>query len=61
MDGEKGDAALSGSGNVARIDGEDVGGHVGGEVVDDHREFSRENVRGGLGFDACEDLKHTRW
>ena len=57
VDGEESDAAFGG--NVATIDGEHVRGNVGREVVDDHREFSRENIGGGLGFDTCKDLSHT--
>lgn len=59
VDREERDAAFGGSGNVATIDSEHVGGHVGREVIDDRCEFSRENVGSRLGFDARKDLKHT--
>ena len=52
VDGEESGAAFGGSGNVATIGGEQVRGHVGRAAIDDHREFSRENIGGGLGFDA---------
>jgi len=60
VDREERDAAFGGSGNVATIDGEHVRGHVGRKVIDDRRKFSRENIGGRLGFDACKDLKHIR-
>jgi hypothetical protein len=56
VDGEESDAAFGGSGNLPTIDGEYVRGDVGREVVDDRREFSKENIGDGLGFDACKNL-----
>ena len=60
VDGEEGHATFGLSGNMAGIHREHVGGHIGGEIVDDYVEFRRENVRAGLGFDTREDFKHAR-
>lgn len=60
VDWEESHTALGGSGNMATIYSKHMRGEVGREIVDDHLEFSGENIRGGLRFDACKNLKHTK-
>ena len=59
VDREKSHASFGSSGNMAGVDRQHVGGHVGGEIIDHHLQFCGENVGGGLSFDAHEDLEHT--
>lgn len=59
VDWEEGHAALGGSRNMTGVHCQHMRGHIRGEIVDHHCEFLRENVGGGLGFDARQDLKHA--
>lgn len=60
VNGEESHATFGGCGDMLAVDSEHVGGHIRGEIVDGDREFFRENVGSELGFDACEDLEHSR-
>ena len=59
VDGEQSDVAFWGIGGTTRVSSKHMGRHVGGEVIDDHLKFCKENIRSRLGFDAHKDIEHA--